>query len=149
MFCQKCGKELPDDAKFCQYCGWQNQGVPVKQREQKSQFIAIVLCLFTGLIGLHDFYLNRNFAGVTKLLIAILLGWMAGFGLIINGIWCFFDFIAILFNGFEALKTDKQIEEDKQRECEYQKRLRGEGENKTPTAELLIRGVKEDEKDNN
>ena len=25
MFCQKCGKELPDDAKFCQYCGWQNQ----------------------------------------------------------------------------------------------------------------------------
>ena len=134
MFCQKCGKELPDEAKFCQYCGWQNQGTPIKKREQKSQFIAIVLCLFTGLIGLHDFYLNRNLAGVTKLLIAILLGWMAGFGLIINGIWCFFDFIGILCKFFDCLLTDEEFAEKEQREAEYQRRLRG---------------VKEDEKNNN
>lgn len=136
MFCQKCGKELPDEAKFCQYCGWQNQGTPLKKREQKSQFIAIVLCLFTGLIGIHDFYLGRNGQGVLKLIIAILLGWCY-IGLIINGIWCIIDFIGILGKFFDCLLTDEEFQEKQQKELEYQKRLKGETEDKRPTVEIL------------
>lgn len=37
MFCQKCGKELPDEAKFCQYCGWQNQENNKEQNINNSQ----------------------------------------------------------------------------------------------------------------
>ena len=29
----------------------------------KTRFVAILLVLFCGFIGLHDFYLNRNVAG--------------------------------------------------------------------------------------
>lgn len=35
MFCQNCGKELPDDTKFCQYCGWQNQNIINSNNESK------------------------------------------------------------------------------------------------------------------
>ena len=31
MFCEKCGKEIPDDSKFCRYCG--NSVVPYDDHE--------------------------------------------------------------------------------------------------------------------
>ena len=33
MFCQKCGKEIPDTAKFCTGCG-----NPVEQNQPKTKF---------------------------------------------------------------------------------------------------------------
>ena len=67
MFCTKCGKEIPDGSVFCQFCG-QQIGATVQsqqvvyvapEKQPKSQFIDILLYLFLGLIGIHDFYLNR------------------------------------------------------------------------------------------
>lgn len=129
MFCQKCGKEIADDAQFCQFCGQQVNGaiqpqqvVIVKQeRQQKSQFVAIVLCLFLGMIGIHDFYLGRNGAGVTKTLVLALFGWIY-IGVVINVFWCFFDFIAILCKAFEALKSNEELEKERQDIEDYNKR---------------------------
>lgn len=120
MFCQKCGKEIADGAQFCQYCGQQVNGaiqqqpqqviIVKKEREPKSQFVAIFLCIFLGMIGIHDFYLGKNIAGVLKILVLLLLGWLY-IGLIINIFWCIFDFIAILCKGFKALQdNDEEIE---------------------------------------
>lgn len=115
MFCSKCGKELSEDIKFCPNCGQQVGGtvtyseekpqiIYVKPAEQpKSVFIALVLCFFLGMIGVHDFYLKRNNAAVAKIVILVVLGWIY-IGLIINVIWCFFDFFIILFKDYDALK---------------------------------------------
>lgn len=115
MFCSKCGKELSEGVNFCPDCGQQVGGtvthqnddrpqiVYVKPAEQpKSVFIALVLCFFLGMIGLHDFYLKRNNAAVAKIVILVVLGWIY-IGFIINAIWCFFDFFIILFKGYDAL----------------------------------------------
>lgn len=129
MYCQHCGKEIEDNARFCQYCGQEVGQTPKKEvvqqtiiikkeREPKSQFIAIILCLFLGMIGIHDFYLERNAAGVAKLLIMLLLGWIV-IGIIINSIWCLIDFVLILCKGFEALMPNEELEEETKKVQEY------------------------------
>lgn len=80
------------------------------ERQPKSQFLAIVLCLFLGLVGIHDFYLGKNGAGVIKLLIAIFLGWCV-VGLIINGIWCIGDFLMILSKTDDCFYTKEELEQ--------------------------------------
>ena len=115
MFCKNCGKEIEEGAKFCPACGQQLDGeiqpqkvvIVKKEREPKSQFVAIVLCLIFGLVGFHDFYLGKNGAGVLKILILLLLSWIY-IGWIINIIWCIMDFIVILCRGFEALYTNEE-----------------------------------------
>ena len=37
MFCKKCGKMIPDDSSFCQYCGEQlSEASPIKKQERKG-----------------------------------------------------------------------------------------------------------------
>lgn len=119
MFCIKCGKELADDVKFCQYCGQQvgeavkndNQQVVYVQPviEKKSQFLAIVLCVFLGLAGFHDFYMEKMGRGLAKFLILILLGWVI-IGIIINFIWCVMDFLIIINKADRCFYTKEELE---------------------------------------
>lgn len=123
MFCCKCGKEISDDVQYCPYCGQQvgnkvtnttPQVIYVEKKEEpKSVFIALLLCFFLGLFGVHDFYLKRNGAAITKLLIIIFLGWCF-IGIIINSFWCLLDFINILFRGYKALRPTP-----KKKDCYY------------------------------
>lgn len=36
MYCKKCGKQIPDDAKMCPYCGVSAQNEPVVVKEKKK-----------------------------------------------------------------------------------------------------------------
>lgn len=48
MFCQKCGKEIADDAQFCQFCGQKfNQNIENKKGNSGSKAVG---CLVIGLI---------------------------------------------------------------------------------------------------
>ena len=92
MYCKHCGKEIEDNSLFCKYCGGNlGENVTVKEvqyiaiQQPKSQFVAIILCIFLGELGIHDFYMGKNGCGMTKLLILILLGWIV-VGFIINGL---------------------------------------------------------------
>lgn len=61
MFCQKCGKEMEDDTKFCPHCGEktsQNESVQQTQTTIDPQYnvvksgVGVLLAFFLGLIGL-------------------------------------------------------------------------------------------------
>lgn len=58
MFCQKCGKEISDDATYCIHCGCAVENVktrvtpaPAKYTEQVSAWL-IVLALFIPIAGI-------------------------------------------------------------------------------------------------
>ncbi len=130
MFCINCGKELPENVKFCPECGQQVGNIPSpvqqsiimkKEREPKSQFVAILLCLFLGALGIHDFYLNRNTTGVVKLIIAFLGLLTSGATFIISFVWCLIDFIIILCKGFDELLTNEEIKLKEEKEEAYKK----------------------------
>jgi len=88
MFCEKCGKEISNDSKFCPNCGQSiksycnntqpkenanimspNQTQYVSITSNKSKITAIILCLlgFLCIGGLHRLYVGKFFSGILYL----------------------------------------------------------------------------------
>lgn len=102
MKCPNCGANCEREAKYCAYCGTpldfaapaENQihihyhqerqpeqpvraetvYVPTARKSDRSRVIALVLCLFFGIFGVHRFYLGKIGTGVLYLLTYGLLG---------------------------------------------------------------------------
>ena len=66
---------------------------PVSVSTQKSWIVALLLCFFVGVLGVHRFYVGKVGTGILQLLT---------FGGL--GIWSLIDFILILVGSFK----DKQ-----------------------------------------
>ncbi|MDH6462784.1 TM2 domain-containing membrane protein YozV [Micromonospora sp. A200] len=66
---------------------------PVSVGTQKSWVVALLLCFFVGVLGVHRFYVGKVGTGILQL---VTLGGL--------GIWTFIDFILILVGSFK----DKQ-----------------------------------------
>ena len=105
--CKKCGKEINDTVLFCKYCGesqkilssssfiYKKEKISSSTKKMSSPFIAVLLCLLLGVLGIHNFYLGNIKAGIFKLIILITTGWF-GVGFIINAIICIFDCFSII-----------------------------------------------------
>lgn len=77
MFCKKCGKQIPDDANFCPYCGEHLNGKLPTQQTSYSR-IFIVICIIFGLITLGYIGFGKNStpqetSGMMNLLMIIIL----------------------------------------------------------------------------
>jgi len=73
----------------------------------KSKIIALLLCFFVGIFGVHNFYLGNNIRGLIQFLIAIFFGgiFFYNYELVLPpipirllGIWVFIEFFIILFS---------------------------------------------------
>lgn len=92
MYCPKCGKMIGEESVFCQYCGVQlgaagpqvvNVVNNVYQRDlisEKNKWVAFVLCLILGVIGIHRFYVGKIGTGVLWLF----TGGMFGIGWLVD-----------------------------------------------------------------
>lgn len=66
MFCEKCGKELPDNARFCDSCGCE---ITKSRKEKKTKWslkkrILVMIPLVILVIGLlvaYDYYFTLNY----------------------------------------------------------------------------------------
>lgn len=110
-FCKHCGAKIPFDAVMCTVCGRQVEilaSAPAAQPiyinnnntntntnynqsggfvgNQKSKWVAVLLCFFCGWLGAHKFYEGKIGMGILYLFTAGLLG----IGVLI-------DFITLLF----------------------------------------------------
>lgn len=78
-FCTNCGAPINPGSSKCENCGkiFNNQVINVNNNINnnnigKSKAVAILLAIFFGAIGVHNFYLGYNEKGITQLLISIL-----------------------------------------------------------------------------
>lgn len=82
----------------------QGQRPPVTQEtvrapyRQKSRGTYIVLGLFLGGLGIHNYYAGRHGPGAAQLIITLTLGWV-GVGVVINLIWVIIELISITEDG--------------------------------------------------
>lgn len=76
MVCEKCGKEIQNDAEVCEHCEVEICP-PLKQ---KSKTIAVVLAIFLPL-GIYNFYLGYTRKAVIQLVLTI-VGWITIFVLL-------------------------------------------------------------------
>lgn len=90
MYCKQCGKQIPDDAIVCVYCGVAVTPASVPDPEVKSRIAYILLGVFLGCLGVHNFYAGYTGKAVAQLLISVLLCWTFLAPLVVF-IWCIVD----------------------------------------------------------
>jgi TM2 domain-containing membrane protein YozV len=83
MFCSHCGNEIAPHAVVCIRCGGASAAqasVPAAasaaSKIPKSRVAYVLLGLFLGAFGIHNFYAGYAGRGVAQLLITLLTGWL-------------------------------------------------------------------------
>ena len=89
-YCPNCGVEVAEGQAVCVNCGVALKPVVVANGEQKSKLVAVLLALFLGGIGVHDFYLGYTKYGVIKIILAVCT---CGIG---SSIWAIIDLVRLL-----------------------------------------------------
>ena len=90
-FCYYCGFENPQNYRLCGNCGGENPVsvsatavqrhvpqpafLPLLVEMPKSRLIYIILGLFFGMLGIHNFYANRKAEGAAQLIFLLLFYW--------------------------------------------------------------------------
>ena len=91
MFCRECGKEVNIKAVICINCGVSiNKSSNNLPAGDKEWLIAMILCWFLGILGIHRFYTGHIGIGIIQLLT---LGGC--------GVWALIDFIMIASGYFK------------------------------------------------
>jgi hypothetical protein len=71
MFCRQCGQQIPDSAVICVHCGVATRGGGLAGAA-RSRVAYIILGVFLGTFGIHNFYAGYSGKGVAQLLITVL-----------------------------------------------------------------------------
>lgn len=111
-YCKYCGEKIPEDAVLCTHCGRQVEQLKNEQPQviinnsnsnsninnnvnrnngsyrsgAKNKWVALLLCIFLGYLGVHKFYEGKILLGIV---------YLCTFGLF--GIGWLVDCIALLF----------------------------------------------------
>ena len=86
-FCPNCGKEVPENATICLGCGISlveqtKEAAPEAENKNKlggqDKTTMIIVALFLGGFGIHNFMMGESKKGITRLVATLLctLGWV-------------------------------------------------------------------------
>lgn len=105
MYCSHCGSEVGDHAVVCVKCGAAvgNHARPAPapspaaapaQPIAKSRVAYVLLGIFLGGLGIHNFYAGYNGKAIAQLLVTLLLGWLV-IPLVAVWIWVIVELIVV------------------------------------------------------
>lgn len=99
--CGNCGERLRNGAEKCPCCGFTLPGASMREGltgSRKSKWVALLLCVFLGLFGLHNFYLGYEKKGTTQFLLTLSAPFALRVAPIFIVVWILVDLILILRN---------------------------------------------------
>lgn len=100
VFCRQCGNQVLATAAICMKCGspignfLSDSGNGNSNSPKKSRTAYVLLGIFLGYLGIHNFYAGYSGRGIAQLLICIFTGWMV-FPLVILFVWSLMEVITI------------------------------------------------------
>lgn len=96
--CPMCGEEILPEAKKCKHCGEYlgKDGAPLRRVDR---LVYVVLGLFLGGIGVHNFYAGQTASGLIKILVLVFGVPLCALGrgdfiylpFVLNGLWTIID----------------------------------------------------------
>jgi TM2 domain-containing membrane protein YozV len=98
MFCKHCGAEIADQAVICVKCGVPNSPDGGLEKSSKTRVAYVLLGVFLGGLGVHNFYAGRTGIAIAQLLISIFTGWLI-FPLLAVGIWVLIELFTVTKDG--------------------------------------------------
>jgi hypothetical protein len=94
QYCRACGQIISIFAVACPHCGAPTGNpVIIPGASPRSRLVALLLCFFVGVLGVHRFYVGKIGTGI---LMIVTVGGL--------GLWVLIDFIMIVVGSF----TDKE-----------------------------------------
>ena len=111
--CVKCGAPVPTDSQTVSartagnplpvYEGSYDPPSTNEPRAQlvksaKSRGVYVILGLFFGMLGIHNFYAGRFGIGAIQLLITVIFGWFV-VGLFVTAFWSFIELFLVKTDG--------------------------------------------------
>lgn len=100
VFCRQCGNQVLATAAICMKCGsptgsfLSDSGNGNANSPKKSRTAYVLLGIFLGYLGIHNFYAGYSGRGIAQLLICIFTGWLV-FPLVILFVWSLMEVITI------------------------------------------------------
>ncbi len=85
-FCYNCGKEMAPGAHVCVNCGFAVKKA-VGDLGGQDKIVMILVCLFLGGLGIHNFMMGETKKGIFKIVMSLLCG--------IGGILALVDLVKI------------------------------------------------------
>jgi hypothetical protein len=74
LHCTMCGHMMHESARACPQCGAPNSVQAWTDISERSRLIALLLCVFLGVAGVHRFYVGKTGTGILWLLTGGLVG---------------------------------------------------------------------------
>lgn len=113
--CPDCNRDVSTEAAACPGCGRPimvsrapardpsdkpdeydspHQSEPLVVTTAKSRGVFIILGLFLGCLGIHNFYAGYNGKGAAQLVITLVLGWIV-VGIVITALWALVEILTV------------------------------------------------------
>lgn len=102
--CRQCHRLVAPDAEVCPTCETPWPAAPAAAptappgvlivQARKSRGLFIVLGLFLGCLGFHNFYAGYYAKGAIQLVVTLVLGWVI-VGLVITAVWALIEIIVV------------------------------------------------------
>ena len=86
-FCNNCGNQVEETAQFCLKCGVALTNKNSEYLNGQDKIVMILVCLFLGGLGIHNFMMGETKKGVFKIIMSFVCG--------IGGILALIDLIKI------------------------------------------------------
>ena len=96
--CKSCGDYTPSEFLYCVNCGKKHSDFSPRTKsrvpEDRDPFVALLLCLFLGMVGMHKFYLDDVAAGRLYVILSLVLCWTIIAPIVVL-ILCIIDFVRL------------------------------------------------------
>ncbi len=60
MYCKKCGKKIDDNAKFCNFCGFDNENIDFINQDKNKSTLDIFVSIYDSIGEQRDKYMNLS-----------------------------------------------------------------------------------------
>ena len=98
MFCKNCGADISEKAAICVKCGVPNTPAGDFDKSDKTRTAYILLGIFLGGLGIHNFYAGRTGIAIAQLLITLCTFWLV-FPLFVIWVWVIVEVCTVVKDG--------------------------------------------------